>query len=194
VGLFLLLFLWLFALSGLLLNHPQWEFHNFWPTREESTVEKAIHLDAPKSFEAGVAALAGQLELSGETERLNGEQKPGHIEFRLTRPGLITTVSADLETQTATVHQIKVNKWGVFRMLHTFSGVRLNDPNLTRDWIVTRLWSFSMDAVAIGIIVMVLSSYYLWFLRKSRRRPGAIVLALGFLSCGFFLWGIRWMG
>ena len=33
LGLFLLFFIWLFAFTGLLLNHPRWQFAQFWPNR-----------------------------------------------------------------------------------------------------------------------------------------------------------------
>ena len=33
LGLYLLFFIWLFALTGLLLNHPKWSFADFWPMR-----------------------------------------------------------------------------------------------------------------------------------------------------------------
>src|SRR5436309_15961124 len=42
VGLFLLFFIWLFAFSGLLLNHPTWAFAEFWTNREETNYERAI--------------------------------------------------------------------------------------------------------------------------------------------------------
>ena len=40
IGLYFLLFLWLFSISGLFLNHPPW-FHSMGPerTREERPVE-----------------------------------------------------------------------------------------------------------------------------------------------------------
>ena len=41
------------------------------------------------------------------------------------------------------------------------------------------------------MILMVLSSYYLWWLRPQKRGLGAIVLALGFLTCGLFCFGLR---
>ena len=39
LGLYLLFFTWLFAFTGLLLNHPRWEFAQFWPSRIQSTAE-----------------------------------------------------------------------------------------------------------------------------------------------------------
>ena len=42
VGLFLLWFIWLFGLSGMLLNHPQWLMQEGWQSREESVSTHAI--------------------------------------------------------------------------------------------------------------------------------------------------------
>ena len=44
-GLFLVFFLWLFALTGLLLNHPKWTFHENWTNRRETTRELPIKAD-----------------------------------------------------------------------------------------------------------------------------------------------------
>jgi hypothetical protein len=41
-GLFLLFFLWLFAFSGLLLNHPSWSFAEFWNNRRQTNYEREI--------------------------------------------------------------------------------------------------------------------------------------------------------
>ena len=50
-----------------------------------------------------------------------------------------------------------------------------------------------MDAVAIGLIVMVFSSYYMWWVLPQKRTLGAIVLASGCLTCFFFVCGLRWI-
>ena len=107
-GLFLLFFIWLFAFSGLLLNHPSWSFAESWNNRKETNYERQITAPGP---------------------------------------------------------EVKV----------------------------TSLWAFSMDAVAAGLILMVLSSLYMWFDLPQKRVPGAVVLALGSLICGLFCVGLRWL-
>ena len=74
--------------------------------------------------------------------------------------------------------------------LHHFTGVSMTDPGRQRDWVLTRVWSLSMDAVAIGMIVLVLSGIYLWYRLEAKRRLGLAVLALGVLCCAFFLVGL----
>src|SRR5687768_18580996 len=42
LGLYLLFFTWLFAFTGLLLNHPRWQFAQFWPNRIQNTTERTL--------------------------------------------------------------------------------------------------------------------------------------------------------
>jgi len=81
----------------------------------------------------------------------------------------------------------------MMHVLHTFTGVRANDPKNRRDWILTTIWALSMDALAVGLILMVLSSLYMWYRLRSKRAVGFIVLLLGVLTCGFFVFGLQWI-
>jgi hypothetical protein len=51
-----------------------------------------------------------------------------------------------------------------------------------------------MDAVASGLIVMVVTSYIMWYQLKPKRRGGILALALAFLSCALFVAGLRSLG
>ena len=42
LGLYFLFFLWLFAFTGLLLNHSTWHFAQYWPERVETSYERPI--------------------------------------------------------------------------------------------------------------------------------------------------------
>src|SRR6185436_17589605 len=48
-GLFLLFFLWLFAFTGLLLNHPTWTFHENWKNRKQTNYEREIAPPPPEA-------------------------------------------------------------------------------------------------------------------------------------------------
>jgi hypothetical protein len=54
--------------------------------------------------------------------------------------------------------RIDLNAWEAMRILHTFTGVRLDDARNRRDWVLTSVWAWTMDAVAGGLILMILSS------------------------------------
>jgi len=91
------------------------------------------------------------------------------------------------------VRQADVNLWGVMQALHSFTGVQIADPRNTRDWELTTMWAFSMDAVAVGLIFMVLSSLYMWLQLPQKRLPGVVALGLGSLICGLFCVGLCWL-
>ena len=90
---------------------------------------------------------------------------------------------------------LKLNAWGVVDALHKFTGVKMDEPAITRDWILTRIWSLAMDAVALGLVLLVLGGLYLWYRLPAKRLPGLAVLAAGIACCAFFLFGLGvWFG
>jgi len=194
-GLFLMSFLWLFAFSGLLLNHPAWTFHEHWKNRKETNYERAI---VPPGREAGgdldqARNIMRQLGVEGDILWTTTRTDPGLLDFQVRRPGHFFFIKANWTKGSATVRQADVNLWGIVKALHVFDGNVADDPRNTRDWALTYLWAYSMDAVAAGLIFMVLSSVYLWLQLPQKRRTGAIVLSLGCLSCGLFCLGLRWL-
>jgi hypothetical protein len=193
IGLFLLFFLWLFAFTGLLLNHSDWTFAEFWPNRRQTDVVRAIKSPPPGSDLSQARDIMKQLGIAGEIEWTTTRSGAEVFEFQVTRPGHSYRIKADLVQSRVTLHRDDLNVWGVMHVLHTFTGVRLADPNNKRDWTLTSVWAFSMDAVAAGLIVMVFSSYYMWYVLISKRVLGLLALGLGIASCGLFAIGLRWM-
>ena len=113
------------------------------------------------------------------------------------RPNLRQFVSVDLATFNATLQLVDLQLVGTLGDLHTFTGVRgiYREPNSIRDWLPTRIWSFSMDAVAIGVILMVLTSLYMgWQRLKVHPVGGMASFALGILVTVYFMWGLAWLG
>jgi len=194
-GLFLLFFVWLFAFSGLLLNHPTWGFHESWNNRKETNYEREIAAPGPelKGDLAQARAILGQLGIEGEILWTTTRTDTNKFEFQVRRPGHFFFLKADLARNRVAVRKAEVNLWGVTKVLHAFTGVQMDDARNTRDWALTSLWAFAMDAVAAGLIFMVLSSLYMWYELPQKRCRGAIVLALGVLCCGLFCFGLRWL-
>ena len=114
----------------------------------------------------------------------------GHLDFNVSRPTGSTQVRVDLNARTAYVREFDNNKRLAFQVFHTFSGTRFTQPASRRDWVVTSLWVFAMDALAVGLIVMVLGSYYMWWRLKKRKVLGVAVLFLGVLCCVVFVAGV----
>lgn len=192
LGLYFLFFLWLFSLTGLLLNHS-WKFAEFWPNRKISIVERRVHAPPPGGDLQQAKDVMRQLAIEGEVEWATPRSDPGSLNFRASRPGHTIEIKADLNRGRATIEETAVNLWGVLRILHTFTGVRMDDAESRRDWLLTTVWALSMDALAIGLIVMVLSSYYMWYRLKAKRNLGLLALGLGVLICGFLVFGLRWI-
>ena len=194
-GLFLLFFMWLFAFSGLLLNHPTWSFAESWNNRKERNYEREITAPGPEvKGDLGQAReILRQLGIEGEILWTTTRTDANQFDFQVRRPGHFFFIKADLARKRVTVRQSDVNLWGVIKVLHTFTGVQMDDPRNSRDWALTSLWAFSMDAVAAGLIFMVLSSFYMRFELPQKRLPGAVVLGLGTLICGLFCGGLRWL-
>ena len=192
-GLYLLFFCWLFAFTGLLLNHPRWKFAQFWPNRVQRTVEREFQAPAGATALDRARDLMRQFDIEGEIQWPAAQRAEGPFSFQVTRPGRTVDVKADLPAGRATLHHNELNAWGVMHVLHTFTGIRPGDNANRRDWILTTVWALAMDAVAAGLVLMVLSSYVMWYQLRPKRRGGIVALVLGFASCGLFAAGLGWL-
>jgi hypothetical protein len=189
LGLFFLFFLWLFSLTGLLLNHGKWAIAQAANQRRETRYEQNIRPLADGSEVARARDVTRQLGLVGEIDLPAAGQQPGRLEFNVSRPSDASQVRVDLALNRASVQHFDNSRLATFRIFHTFSGSRFNTPG-RRDWILTTVWAFSMDALAAALIVMVCGSYYMWYRLKPKRRLGVFALTAGVLCCGAFLAGL----
>src|SRR5437764_6608656 len=78
LGLYFLFFLWLFSLTGLLLNHS-WKFAEFWPNRRISISDRPIRPPAQADDLHETKDLMRQLGLDGEVEWTAARNDPGHL-------------------------------------------------------------------------------------------------------------------
>src|SRR5262245_65455204 len=93
LGLYFLFFLWLFSLTGLMLNHQQW-FRNLYD-RSESAYDlelEAVNGDTPVAQTLDVLR---QLNLRGEVDWA-ANQPVGHIDFNVSRPNGSAQVRVEL--------------------------------------------------------------------------------------------------
>jgi hypothetical protein len=183
--LYFLFFLWLFSLTGLLLNHGRWLVAIAANERQESRYEQTLNPPAGATDLARAEDVMRQLSLRGEID-LPPLQQPAQLAFNVSRPSDASQVQVDLRNNRAAVQHFENSRLATFRIFHTFSGSRYNQLTSRRDWLVTTLWVVAMDALAAGLIVMVLGSYYMWYRLKPKRRLGFVVLGLGFGSCAVF--------
>jgi hypothetical protein len=193
LGLYFLFFVWLFAFTGLILNHS-WKFAEFYPNRKITISDVAIRNPARAADDATLARdVADQLGIRGEIALGPTPQVPGRIDFNVSRPGKVYQIQAKPSEGHAHVVSNQYNVWGVVHVLHTFTGVSVTNAKQRRGWMVTTVWALAMDAVALGLIVMVFSSYYMWWVLPRKRAPGSIALVAGCLSCFLFVFALRWI-
>jgi hypothetical protein len=194
-GLFLLIFLWLFAVSGLLLNHPNWTFHESWLNRTETKFTRPI-VAPPAGLTSDLEQahdLMRQMSIDGEILWTTTRGDGAPFVFQVRTPRHFYFISADLAQGRADIRHASVNAWGIAKILHTFTGNISSDSRNRRDWTLTAVWAYSMDFVAAGLIFMVFSSLWLWLKQPGKFVPGACCLALGSILCGLFCFGLRWM-
>src|SRR5260221_4466070 len=86
LGLFFLFFLWLFSLTGLLLNHGQWKIAQAANQRKETRYEQAIRTPAGDTDLARAKDVMRQLGLTGEADLPAVPQAAGHFDFNVNRP------------------------------------------------------------------------------------------------------------
>ncbi|UCF35306.1 MAG: hypothetical protein JSU96_10635 [Acidobacteriota bacterium] len=185
-GLFLLWLTWLFALSGVMLNHPKWEISKFWERRDVQTEVTPLEIP-PIDAEKRVETVLKQLEIDGEPESIHWSDDSGAFTVSVVRPGTIVEVSVNAELTQAEVKRTQTDGAGIVHMLHTFNGVSVDEPARQRDWFWSTAWVAVMDMLAIALGVWVISGYYLW-LKLGKMTPfGATVAGLGILLAGFFL-------
>ena len=180
LGLFFLLFIWLFSLTGLILNHGDWKFASFWEERQEigadfSVPRSALMQDHP---ETGVMEF---LKISGQVQNLR--QTSEMLEFRVESPGILYDLHIDLISGSGSKKVVTYNVWGKLRTLHTFNGTE----NATPNWWLTNIWRFTMDVVAIGFIIMSITSWIMWYKVRKDYKMGYLILASSFVLAGYFI-------
>lgn len=190
LGLLFLFFLWLFALTGLLLNHGKWAMAQAANQRRETRSVRQIRAPEGTTDVERARDIMRQLGLVGEIDWPGTPPRAGEFQFNVSRPTDASTVRVDLARNSAAIQHFENSGLAAFRIFHTFSGSRVNVPASRRDWVLTRLWVFSMDALAVGLIVMVLGSYYMWYRLPPKRALGIVALAAGVLSCGALVAGV----
>lgn len=185
IGLFLLLFIWLFSLSGLLLNH-HWEFATFWEQREQKESVTELTLPARLDSAGVIHAVVDELGISGEIT--NVKYSADALDFRVTSPGKGKELHVDLAKGTVTQKQYSLNIWGKIRTLHTFNGVDKRNIEKGANWFVTAIWKFAMDGIAILLILLCVSSWVMWYNIRKDYRWGAIVLTIGLVISIYFVY------
>ena len=146
LGLYFLFFLWLFALTGWLLNHQGWLMSTVADERRETKYERRIDPPAGDTDTERARDVMRQLEQVGEIAWPTAQQ-PGTLAFKVSRPNDSARIIVDLTRHRAAVQHFENSALTTLRVFHTFSGSRYTDT-ARRDWMLTTVWVWAMDALA----------------------------------------------
>lgn len=187
IGLCLLLFIMLFGFSGLLLNH-HWEFAEFWENRKEISYDKTIQLSDEREQEALVQEIMEKLQLHGTIINPGFSDDSLLLNFIVAKPGTRYDVQTHLNTGKIMIKEAKFNSWGTMRNLHVIRNPSPKEQHERLPSALASVWSISIDIIALGLIVICLLGWFLWF-HAGRKRfyLGLISLAAGFSICIYFL-------
>lgn len=188
-GLFLILFILFFSFSGLLLNHSEWKFASFWKERKETEIIIPVTIPVNPDTAALLQHFMKQLNITGEIN--NVKLTPGNINFRVVKPGTSEDIHIDLNSRFSVRREMKYNLWGKIRILHTFNGSDKVNPEVQPNWLLTRIWRLTMDAVSIGLIFLCISSWIMWYKIRKNYSIGLIALIMGIAGAVFFVFLLR---
>jgi len=187
-GLFILLFIWLFAVSGLLINHGEWKFASFFEQREEHKTDFILPVSMLTNNPDLVSQVNDKLKISGEVDNL--KITSGNIDFRVYSPGKVRDIHINSMSGVGIIKEMNYNFWGRLKTLHLFNGTSKADPAKTPNWIVTKIWRFTMDITAVVIILLCLGSWVMWYRIRSEYKPGYFLLAFSLIVSMYYVFFI----
>ncbi len=191
IGLFLLLFVWLFSFSGLLLNHGGWKISSFWEERKQTEKVTTVYIANSSDSSAVLKNVMTQLAIAGEVSDV--EMWQDSIHFRVSKPGEVNSLAVNFVTGLCLQKKMEYNAAGKIRTLHTFNGVDKNNSSHKPNWLITNVWRLSMDGIAIGLLLLCVSSWVMWYKIRLKYRWGCLALIAGLVAAGYFVFGVGLM-
>ncbi|HUS34214.1 MAG TPA: PepSY-associated TM helix domain-containing protein [Verrucomicrobiae bacterium] len=94
-------------------------------------------------------------------------------------PGRATTVTIRVAQREATIVTRETGLADAMMTLHRSPGE--HSPTLSRNWFPMRAWRWLSDTTAYLTLFITISGLYLWFVLRSERRIGYVLLATGAL-------------
>ena len=187
LGLFFVFFMWLFGLSGLLLNH-HWEFAKSWERRNENSYQTTIPISRERNKLALAHEILNELDIKASIYNIRFTSDSALLNIVAAKPGRRYDIQAQLSEGDVQIKKTELDQWNIMTALHTLRNPiteELGERSASK-W--ASLWSFSMDIVSAGLIVICLGGWYLWLqVKRERFYYGLISLSGGFILCLYFL-------
>jgi hypothetical protein len=187
LGLFLLLFIWLFGISGVLLNH-HWEIANSWERREEFNFDKSIQISEEREKYPLAHEIMNELDLKGSIYNLRFSSDSSSLNFVVAKPGTRYEIQAQLNDGKIQIKGTRLDSWDMMRTLHKLRNPTLKEQSKRYPSALASIWSVSIDFVSAGVIVICLGGWYMWLQVSGRRfYLGLLSITAGLAMCIYFL-------
>jgi hypothetical protein len=190
-GLFISPFILVFAVSVFFL------VHRLSPNAAAGTKSLISNLSLPPDLEnlSGrplIDRLIPILKQNGVEGELGWAQhfpKEHRFVIPVSVPGRTTTVTLDVNEREASVEQRVTGLADALIVLHMSPGQHL--AGIRKNWIYMLVWSWLADATVYLTLFITVSGIYLWYVLRSERRIGVMLLLAGaasFLGMAYALW------
>lgn len=120
------------------------------------------------------------MDVRGEVGFVRRMVKEESLTIPVSIPGRTTTVTLDLARSEATIVTRETGLADALITLHKSPGGHA--PALRMNWFVMGVWRWFSDATAYLTLFISVSGIYLWYVLRSERRTGFILLAAGTLT------------
>ena len=160
--------------------HPSW-----FPMKPD--VSESL-LSMPAGSDDGrvlARSLIDAYRMRGEIAELRAV--PSGFVFRIARPGINYEVEYRRATGEAKIKTSRASFFGVLNRLHHVTG-------FWHEFWVIRLWTLFVIATSCALIVIGATGIWMWYQRRTERRPGAVLLAINIGFSVTLLWLIRSAG
>ena len=158
-------FVLMYALSAVQMSHDTW-----FDIRPAVT-ERSLAL-TPGVDDARAVAREVMDRLPGARGELQSIQAaPDGTTFRIVLPGIAHEVHYTRATGAASVKTRTAGMMALLNRLHHAAGLTRQVPSLT-------LWGWAVAAVSLLLILVGATGVWMWFLRRTERRLGAVLLGI----------------
>lgn len=174
----------LFAVSTLILNHPQ--LFSGWMAREEvERVFEGIQVPDSEGLSFG-RSIAQQLDLTGEIDWVGIQPDEKRVTVMISRPGWYTRIT--VKGNPGRAELVETRKGFLDRILYLHKRPGPHVANLRGNWWVVKLWGTVADSLILSVLSLSLTGILLWWRLKNERAMGLGATVAGFTSLTVLIW------
>lgn len=181
-GLFAAPFLFVFALSTVILNHRAE------PEADVDTWTEQVRLDGGLEPRNQAKKLMRELGIAGDLRGVVNPPQEDRFTFFVARPRESFQVQVTPSAGTAEIRKRTLGVVGALIFMHTQPG--RHRPRSMVEWTVGRIWNFLADTIVYLLLFLTVSGIYLWTALKAERRGGVLMIVLGGVSFLLILTGL----